>query len=152
MINWIVCDTWNHLTLLTYVYKSYMSYIYKYKPDLALNNLQWLICHKTKPNQTKPMPNGGIQWQSTNKSKHTFGRCPWHNVYRRRKWTRRHGFKPWMRLIAFHIALICLGKLWTQLFSLQLWVNSSANYVLWPWFGNQSRGRKTLNSNLLNSA
>ena len=23
------------------------------KPDLALNNLQWLICHKTKPNQTK---------------------------------------------------------------------------------------------------
>ena len=23
------------------------------KPDLVLNNLQWLICHKTKPNQTK---------------------------------------------------------------------------------------------------
>ena len=23
---------------------------YMYKPDLALNNLQWLICHKTKPN------------------------------------------------------------------------------------------------------
>ena len=22
--------------------------------DLALNNLQWFICHKTKPNQTKP--------------------------------------------------------------------------------------------------
>ena len=22
--------------------------------DLALNNQQWLICHKTKPNQTKP--------------------------------------------------------------------------------------------------
>ena len=22
-----------------------------YKQDLALNNLQWLICHKTKPNQ-----------------------------------------------------------------------------------------------------
>ena len=21
--------------------------------DLALNNIQWLICHKTKPNQTK---------------------------------------------------------------------------------------------------
>ena len=21
-----------------------------YKEDLALNNLQWLICHKTKPN------------------------------------------------------------------------------------------------------
>ena len=25
--------------------------IYMYKKDLALNNLQWLICHKTKPNQ-----------------------------------------------------------------------------------------------------
>ena len=24
------------------------------KPDLALNNLQWLVCHKTKQNQTKP--------------------------------------------------------------------------------------------------
>ena len=22
---------------------------YMYKKDLALNNLQWLICHKTKP-------------------------------------------------------------------------------------------------------
>ena len=21
-----------------------------YKPDLPVNNLQWLICHKTKPN------------------------------------------------------------------------------------------------------
>ena len=24
-----------------------------YEEDLALSNLQWLICHKTKPNQTK---------------------------------------------------------------------------------------------------
>ena len=29
--------------------------IYMYEKDLALNNLQWLICHKTKPNQTKPL-------------------------------------------------------------------------------------------------
>ena len=28
-------------------------YIYMNKLDLALDNLQWLICHKTKPNQTK---------------------------------------------------------------------------------------------------
>ena len=28
-----------------------------YKEDLALNNLQWLICHKTKPNQIKPNQN-----------------------------------------------------------------------------------------------
>ena len=26
-------------------------FIYMYKKDLALNSLQWLICHKTKPNQ-----------------------------------------------------------------------------------------------------
>ena len=30
-------------------------------------------------------------------------------------------------LIAFHIALIPLGKVWIQLFSLQLWVNSRAD-------------------------
>ena len=40
-------NTWNHLTLLTYVHKSYIS---MYKEDIALNNLQWLICHKTKRN------------------------------------------------------------------------------------------------------
>ena len=28
--------------------------IHMYKKDLALNNQQWLICHKTKPSQTKP--------------------------------------------------------------------------------------------------
>ena len=26
-------------------------YLYMYKEDSALNNLQWLICHKTQPNQ-----------------------------------------------------------------------------------------------------
>ena len=49
---------------------------------------------------------------------------PWCNCYRRRKWTRRHEFKSWTKLIAFHIALIPLGKVWIQLFSFQLWVNS----------------------------
>ena len=41
------------------------------------------------------------------------------NGYRRRVWTRRHEFKSWTWLIAFHIALIPLGKVW-----IQLWVNS----------------------------
>ena len=54
------------------------------------------------------------------------GRCSWCNGYRRRKFTRRHEFKSWTRLIAFHIALIPLAKVWSQLFSLQLWVNSKA--------------------------
>ena len=51
-------------------------------------------------------------------------RCPWCSRYRHRKWTRQHEFKSWTRMIAFHIALIPLGKVWIQLFSLQLWVNS----------------------------
>ena len=34
----------------------------------------------------------------------------WCNGYRRRKWVQRHEFKSWTRLIAFHIALIPLGK------------------------------------------
>ena len=46
-----------------------------------------------------------------------------------------HEFKYWTRLIAFHIALIPLGKVWIQLFSLQLWVNSRVDY-LQPWWGN----------------
>ena len=52
---------------------------------------------------------------------------PWCNGYRRRKWTRRHEFKSWTRLIAFHIALILLGKLWIQLFSFQQWFKSMAD-------------------------
>ena len=62
-----------------------------------------------------------------------YPRC---NGYRRRKWTRRHEFKSWTRLIAFHIALMPLGKVRIQLFSLQLWVNSRADCVLQPWRGN----------------
>ena len=38
ILNWIV---WNRTVNM-----------YK-KIDLALDNLQWLMCHKTKPNQTK---------------------------------------------------------------------------------------------------
>ena len=57
----------------------------------------------------------------------TLERCLWCNCYRRRKWTRRHEFKSWTRLIAFHIALIPLEKVWIQLFSLHLWVNSRAD-------------------------
>ena len=38
LLNWFV---WNRT-------------VYMYKMDLVLNNLQWLMCHKTKSNQTKP--------------------------------------------------------------------------------------------------
>ena len=43
----------------------------------------------------------------------------WCSRYRRRNWTRRYEFKSSTRLIAFHIALIPLGKVGIQLFSLQ---------------------------------
>ena len=45
------------------------------------------------------------------------------------KWTWKTKFKSWMRLIAFHMALIPLGKVWIQLFSLQLWANSRADWL-----------------------
>ena len=35
MLNWIV---WNRT-------------VYKYKNGFGINNLQWLMCHKTKPNK-----------------------------------------------------------------------------------------------------
>ena len=63
-------------------------------------------------------------------------RCLWCNCYRRRKWTRRYEFKSWTKLIAFHIALIPLGKVWIQLFSLQLWVNSRVDWFLQPCWSN----------------
>ena len=50
--------------------------------------------------------------------------------------TWRPEFMSWTRLIAFHIALIPLGKVWIQLFSLQLWLNSRTDWVLQPWWGN----------------
>ena len=63
-------------------------------------------------------------------------RCLWCNGYRCRKWTQRCEFKSWTRMIAFHIALIPLGKVWFQFFSHQLWVNSWTDCVLQPWWGN----------------
>ena len=59
-----------------------------------------------------------------NQTKQTVRPPTSHHENYRRKWTRRHEFKSWTRLISFHIALIPLGKVWIQLFSLQLWVNS----------------------------
>ena len=57
--------------------------------------------------------------------------CRWLcNGYRRKKWT---------RLIAFHKAIIRLGMVWIQLFSLQLWVNSRADWFLQLCWGNESK-------------
>ena len=45
-------------------------------------------------------------------------------------------------LTVFHITQILSGKVLIQLSSLQLWMNSREDWVLWPWLGNQSRKRK----------
>ena len=37
---------------LSKMFANHMYLIYLYKEDLALNNLQWLICYKTQPNHT----------------------------------------------------------------------------------------------------
>ena len=57
-------------------------------------------------------------------------RCLWCNGYRRLKWTWQAEFKPWTRLLEFHILLIFLQKVWIQLFSFQLWVNSRVDWAL----------------------
>ena len=44
-------DLFKNVTHKLLIYKSYIYLIYMYKKDLALNNLQWLICHKIQPNQ-----------------------------------------------------------------------------------------------------
>ena len=58
-------NTWNHLTVqknklkliskcfLQNVFINHKYLIYIYKEDLALNNLKWFMCHKTKLNRTK---------------------------------------------------------------------------------------------------
>ena len=53
----------------------------------------------------------------------TISTFPWYDGYRRWKWRWQHEFKSWIKLIAFHIALIPLGKVRIQLFSLQLWTD-----------------------------
>ena len=57
-------------------------------------------------------------------------RCPWGIGSCPKKWTRRYELKSWLRLIAFHIALIPFRKLRIQLFSFQLWANSRADWAL----------------------
>ena len=79
--------------------------------DLVLDNPQRLIYHKTQANkQIEYGPKDKKVDHYTQGFTSDRGRCPRCSRYRRRKWTRRHEFKSWTRLIAFHIALIPLGK------------------------------------------
>ena len=60
-------NTWNHSTVCkkNVMYKMCLEIIYvfdidMYKQDLALNDLQWLICHKTQPNRIKLYKNSYV--------------------------------------------------------------------------------------------
>ena len=76
---------------------------------------------------------------------------PWCNGYHRRKETQRNVFKSSRRLIAFHMRVNTFWKGMNPII-LHLRTNCRANCLFFkPWFGNQSR-RKTLNSNLFDSA
>ena len=87
------------------------------------NPTNFILSYPTMAHCWKKTLNSNLKKKKKRKKR----RCPWCNGYRRKKWTRRHEFKSWTSLIAFHIALIPLGKVWIQLFSLQLWVNSRAD-------------------------
>ena len=70
MLDWIV---WNRS-------------IYMYKIDLALNNLQWLICHKTKSNQTNQVTSAYIIWfliflSNTNKFHNFYSWMKYYHYY-----------------------------------------------------------------------
>ena len=50
-----------------------------------------------------------------------------------KKWTNWHGFKSWTRMIAFHIALTPVGKIYIELFTIQLlskWLGKLGSLVL----------------------
>ena len=102
---------------------AYMYQYEKYKDCIKKSKEKFITATRNRTYNIK------INWT-------TITRCPWCNGYRRRKCTRRRKFKSWTRLIAFNIALIPLGKVWIQLFSLQLWVNNRTDYVLQPWWDN----------------
>ena len=42
--------------------------------DLALNNLQWFICHKTKRKQTKPVYKDGFSIKQSTKADMQFNK------------------------------------------------------------------------------
>ena len=51
-------ELFDHLTVSIYKMIANHFWIYMLKQDLSLNNQQWLICHKTRPIQTKICPVG----------------------------------------------------------------------------------------------
>ena len=71
----LLTTPWTRHTPSTHIY----IYIYIYKEDLALNNLQWLICHKNQPTQyiiyiyiyiyKEDLAFNNLQWLKPNQTK-----------------------------------------------------------------------------------
>ena len=59
------------------------------------------------------------------------------------KWTWLHQFKIWTRLLAFHIALIHLGKAWIQIFTFQSGRLKSLTWLEQPVSSSSSSCRVT---------
>ena len=70
-------------------------FIYMYKEDLALNNLQRLICHKTKPNQTKLK--GELITAIRNDTDNTMDNIM--TITRKQKWDEKQLYGRFKRLI-----------------------------------------------------
>ena len=45
-----------------YLFTNHRYLIEMYTQDLALNNLKWLICHKTQPNQIIAQSAGSVEY------------------------------------------------------------------------------------------
>ena len=102
------------------------------KQRCKFQNSQTQMSHSRPPSYSEVplrLPNAVWLWKPIyfpyRSPKHRW--CLWCNGYHHRIYTRWYEFNSWTRLIAFHIALIPLGKVWIQLFSLQLWINSRAD-------------------------
>ena len=117
-------------------------YLVPYCQPSCILHRQFIKCHQLLPslglqlNWTEIRKKLNVKkWQRSRRVK----RRSWRNGYWRRKYTQLPEFKSWTKLFAFHIALIPLGKIYIQLFSLNLWLNSRVNWALYPWHGNQDK-------------
>ena len=86
----------------------------------------WLVCLKTEQTSLNKLITVSKLCILDTRNKVNVPR--W-NGYCRGIRTGRPKFKSWTRLLAFRLLLIPFRKSLTQLFSLQLWVNSRADFI-----------------------
>ena len=101
-----------------------------YKQDLALNNLQRLICQKTQPTNQPTIwlcaKNKIIYLKYMYKQNLTLNNLQCLICHKTKP------SKSWMGLLAFHFTRIPFGKAWIHAFSHHLWVNNWIDLVRQP--------------------